>query len=496
MASGNCLQEPISLHRLLPGVKPIGVKDIRVTDCACHPDEVHPGSLFFAIGGGDLPPDRVAVAAAAKGAAAVVAEVPLPDLQVPVLQVSDVRTAYGHACHSLAGRPSRRLRTIGITGTRGKTVTSWLIASVLAEGGYLAGVIGSLGSFDGHHVLDCRQTTPPPQELAWRLWQMVGNRCHHAVIEASSRALAESRLAGIDLDAVCVTNIRREHIDLHGSVSAYRQAKASVFQYLSEQGFVVLNADDPVSMQWLRRLDVPALTFGIGKPAEISAQIVERCLHEQTFLLSAGNEVVPVHTRMIGTQHVYNCLGAAAIGLAYGIPLAAVARGLEAVESLPGRLERIECGQPFGVFVEHAETPGAVEAALQALRPLVKKRLICVFSPLASVRREQAAWGRTVAAHADVGVLAQENIDGEQPASAVRAVLKGFREPERLVPVGKRVDAIAWALSHAQPHDCVLIVGRPPAADSQCGGPSYAPDAETARRWLYENKPFSPAAVN
>ena len=291
-----------------------------------------------------------------------------PGLGVPCGVVPHVRHAYGRVCQALAGNPSFKLKLIGITGTNGKTTTSCLIASVLLKAGYRVGIAGTLGYFDGQEIEPATHTTPPAETLAPLLARMVTNECTHATMEVSSHALAQSRIAGVRLDVACVTNVSRDHLDYHTSLQDYRLAKSKLLDYLAPEGFAVVNADDAIAAGYLRHFHGPALTIGIRKPAEITAAPVEQFPSEQTFLLTAGSETVPVRTRMIGTHHIYNCLTAAAVGLTYGLDLATVVRGLEAVDYVPGRLQRIECGQPFSVFIDYAHTPDALAASLQALR--------------------------------------------------------------------------------------------------------------------------------
>ena len=278
-----------------------------------------------------------------------------------------VHHAYGRVCQALAGNPSFKLKLIGITGTNGKTTTSCLIASVLLKAGYRVGMAGTLGYFDGQEIEPATHTTPPAETLAPLLARMVTNECTHATLEVSSHALAQSRIAGVRLDVACVTNVSRDHLDYHTSLQDYRLAKSKLLDYLAPEGFAVVNADDAIAVGYLRHFHGPALTIGIRKPAEITAAPVEQFPSEQTFLLTAGSETVPVRTRMIGTHHIYNCLTAAAVGLTYGLDLATVVRGLEAVDYVPGRLQRIECGQPFSVFIDYAHTPDALAGSLAGL---------------------------------------------------------------------------------------------------------------------------------
>ena len=206
---------------------------------------------------------------------------------------------------------------------------------------------------------------------------MVTNQCTHAAMEVSSHALAQSRIAGVRFDVACVTNVTRDHLDYHSSLQDYRLTKSKLLDYLAPEGFAVVNADDAIATGYLRHFRGPALTIGIRQPAEITASPLEQFPSEQTFLLTAGSDTVPVRTRMIGRHHIYNCLTATAVGLTYGLDLATVVRGLEAVDYVPGRLQRIECGQPFSVFVDFAHTPDALASSLQALRKVTSGRLIC-----------------------------------------------------------------------------------------------------------------------
>ena len=380
-----------SLRALLPEAEFLGADDIRPLRCTSDSRRVRPGDLFAALPGRRCDGHDFIDEAVGRGAAAVLCERPPEGISVPCGVVPHVHHAYGRLCQALAGNPSRQLKLIGVTGTNGKTTTSCLIASVLLTGGYRVGVAGTLGYFDGQEIEQGTHTTPPADVLAPLLARMVTNECSHAAMEVSSHALTQCRLAGVTLDVACVTNVSRDHLNYHGTLGDYRLAKSKIFDYLAPEGFAVVNADDPVAAGYLRHFHGPALTIGINKPAEITAAPVEQFASEQTFLLTAGNDTVPVRTRMIGTHHIYNCLTAAAVGLTYGIDLMAVVRGLEAVDYVPGRLQRIECGQPFTVFVDYAHTPDALAASLRALRQVTAGRLICVFGAGGDLRPSEAS---------------------------------------------------------------------------------------------------------
>ena len=484
-------EQQVSLRRLLPGAEFFGADDIRVSSCSRDSRRVRPGDLFVALPGRACDGHDFASEAARRGSTAVLAQRALPGIDLPVCCVPDTRQAYARLCHALAGYPSEHLRVIGITGTNGKTTTSCLIASVLSTAGYHVGLLGTLGGFDGLDFRDPTLTTPPPDELACWLARSVANGCSHAVLEVSSHALDQSRIAGIKLDAACVTNIRRDHLDYHRSILDYRLTKSRLLDHLSGEGFAVVNADDPTSASYLARIGGPVLTVGIRAAAEISATPLEQYVSEQTFLLTAGSETVPVRTRMIGTHHVYNCLAASAVGLAYGVDLVTVARGLEAVEHLPGRLERLECGQPFGVFVDYAHTPDALTGSLEALREVVRGRLICVFGAGGDRDREKRPlMGRAVEANADRAVVTTDNPRTEDPKAIQDDVLSGLQRADEVVVIPDRAEAIHWALAEALPGDCVLIAGKG-HEKYQIIGTERVPfdDRQVARQWLYQMQP-------
>ncbi len=480
----------ISLRQTLPEAEFIGAADLRVTSCCADSRACRPGDLFVAIAGEQADGHAYVRQAAERGAVAVLTDRPLPsDCQLPACYVADVRAAYGRVCQALAGNPARRLRVIGITGTNGKTTTSYLTASVLAAAGYRAGILGTLGYFDGDEFETAEWTTPPAPVLAHWLARMSANGCTHAVMEVSSHALSQSRVAGVEFDVACVTNVRQDHLDYHGTARKYQAAKAQLFEHLLPEGFAVVNVDDPVAAGLLSKVDGPVLSIGIDGAAEVTAQPIEQFASEQTFLLSVENETVPVRTPLIGKHNIYNCLMATATGLAYGIDLATIVRGLESIHSLPGRLERIECGQPFQVFVDYAHTPDALAGCLDTLRQATAGRIICVFG--AGGDRDalkRPRMGRAVEGGCDLAVLTNDNPRHEPPRQIMDQVLSGFDRPMEVQVIADRAKAIRWALAQARIGDCVLIAGKGHERHQIIGNQHFEfDDREVARQWLYES---------
>jgi UDP-N-acetylmuramoyl-L-alanyl-D-glutamate--2,6-diaminopimelate ligase len=484
-----------SLRELLPGAQIYGAADIQVTSCTSDSRHCRPGDLFVALEGWEQDGHAYVDQAIERGAAAILAERYLPVTGLPHCVVEDTRQAYGELCQHLAGNPGRQLRMIGVTGTNGKTTCTYLIASVLEAAGWLSGVMGTLGSFDGIDVEPAELTTPTPPALANWMARMTANGCQYGVMEVTSHALAMKRVAGIEFDTACVTNIRHDHLDFHTTWERYREAKARLLAQVLPEGICIFNADDEGSRSLCERVDGPQLSVGVEQDAEITAMPVEQFLSEQTFLLSAGDETVPVRTPLIGRHNIENCLMAAAVGLAHGADLATVVRGLEAVRTIPGRFERIECGQPFGVFVDYAHTPDALDRVLTTLRPLTRGRLICVFGAGGDRDRSKRPFmGRTVSRLADVTVVTSDNPRGEDPQEIIDEIAVGLSSRRDARIIADRCEAIAWALGQARVGDSVVIAGRGHEA-FQIFGSQMLPldDREVARQWLYDH-PYAPAA--
>jgi UDP-N-acetylmuramoyl-L-alanyl-D-glutamate--2,6-diaminopimelate ligase len=478
----------VRLRSLFPDAEFVGVWNRPIHACSADSRACQPGDLFIARVGTVSDGHDHADEAISRGASAILTERLLP-VDVPQCIVPDTRVAHGQLCQALAGDPSRSIKVIGITGTNGKTTTTCLIASILQAGGFQPGLLGTLGYCDGDTTDRAPLTTPSTPVLADWLRRMVVNGCTHAVMEVSSHALAQHRIAGVAFDAIGVTNVRRDHLDFHGSLTAYRGAKRRLFEQLSPEGFAVVNADDPVAANYLTGFNGPALTIGMTNHAEVSATLVERCVSEQTFLLNAGCDTIPVRTRMIGDHHISNCLVATAIGLTYGIDLHDIVRGLEAIEHVPGRLERIECGQSFGAFVDFAHTPDALACTLKTLREVTAGKLICVFGAGGDRDRQKRPLMGTIAEElADMAIVTTDNPRTEDHEAIAREILSGCKHCDEIEVVCDRSSAIRRALSLAEPNDCVVVAGKGHEDYQIIGNERYKfDDRQVVRDWLYKH---------
>lgn len=465
---------------------------VKAKSCTTDPDAVRPGDVFFALPSEECPLEENIGLAIHRGCCAVVADRPVSGAEsVPFFILPNVFEGYAVFCHAVFDSPARSLKMVGITGTSGKTTTSYLISGMLAEGGFHVGLVGSLGVFDGENFYPPSKEEWTPEQLAIHLAQMVENGCTHAVVEVSSKMITEGYLAGIQFDAVCLTNIRRDHLDYHQSVEHYRRSKFGVFKYAKKKALAVCNVDDRISEAVVPLINHPLLTVGIQNNAEVCASLVERFSGEQTFFVTAGTEAVPFCTKMIGDEHIYNCLTATALGIGLGIDLRTIARGIERIENVPGRMERLDCGQDFNVFLDSARTTDSLSAVLKTVRGITPKRLFCVFGAAEYLDVEKrSVLGKIMESATDKVILtaADDNLNAES-ATAICDIGKGFSSQNGVQIMPDRTEAIVAALSRALPGDSVLIIGKgePELLEDIHGTPLFC-ERHFIRQWLRENQ--------
>jgi UDP-N-acetylmuramoyl-L-alanyl-D-glutamate--2,6-diaminopimelate ligase len=473
----------ISLRELFPDATIVGAEDIRVASCCRDSRCCRGGDLFVALPGAHGDGHDYAVHALARGARAVLAARPIAGLPLPVCVVSNVEAAYGRLCHALVGDPSTRLKVVGIFG--GGATTSYLTAAVLEAGGLPCGVIGSLGSFDGLDVGRESLAGTSADELAQFLARSEANGCSHAVLEAPGEALVGELLSGLVLDVAALAASARYPIVDPAPGGA---AEPPLVHALKAEGVAIFNVDDPAVAALALRHEGPALTVAINNPAEIAASVVEQLVSEQTFLLTIGDTTAVVRTPLVGTGNLYNCLTAAAVGHVYGLDPTAIVGGLESLTQVPGCLERIECGQPFSIFVDHASTAAALAGAVDALRGLVRGRLITLCSGGAGRASFARAQVGRAAARSDLVIITSDNPGEEDPVEVASQVLAGIRCPQRAHIELDRAQAIEFALRQAREGDCVLIAGGAGLGNADIEEERFLfDDRDVVRDWLRRN---------
>ena len=489
--------KPLALGKTLKLVSSSVIWEVWIDSCTCDIRTLRSGDLFVALANDQYDGHDHMDEAQRLGCKAIVAERAIPGIQVPLFLVANSREAYGILCQKLYDNPADQLKTIAVTGTNGKTCTAFLIAGILAEAECPVGIISSVGIYDGERMFPSAITTPPANELAYWLSRMVLNGCTHLVIEASSFAIDQYYFSGIEFDAVCLTNIRNDHLDYHQTVEHYRRTILSIFRFAKNEAIVICNGDDPVTQAMIPLIDRPLLTTGIQQESEVNGILIDRCRSEQAFYIMAGSEMVPTVTRIIGESHIRNALTAAAFGLSQSIDLRKVVRGIERVESIPGRMERIECGQPFGVFLDAAQTPESLADNLTTLREVTEGEIYCIFGAVADegTPEKRLQLGQTLQRCADHVVLTAESLTTERPEHAIREMLRGVSGMQNVQIIRDRADAISSTLAKMQPEDCVLIVGNGREVEPAGSDNALTIDERTyIKDWLYENQPYYSSA--
>ncbi|MBO4836449.1 MAG: UDP-N-acetylmuramoyl-L-alanyl-D-glutamate--2,6-diaminopimelate ligase [Clostridia bacterium] len=420
-----------------------------------------PGGLFFCISGARFDAHDFASQAVANGAAALVVERMLP-LDVPQIQVRGVREAFGPMCAEIYGHPSERMKTVGLTGTKGKTTSSYLIKAILEAAGLKVGLIGTTGNMIGDTFLHGGMTTPEAHHLQALLYRMEQEKVQAVVMEVSAHAIDMHRIDGILFDVGCYTNLSQDHLDYFGTMDRYFEAKRSFFdgRYIRS---AALNVDDERAGRILEGMKLPCLRYGISTNADLYARDIEISENGVNFrLCTAGQGEHPVHLQMTGIFNVYNALTAAAAAMSLGIGLETVVRGLESVKSVPGRAEVLETNTPYKVLLDYSHSPEALENILTAVRDFTRGRVIALFGCGGDRDHgKRPIMGEIGGRLADYCILTSDNPRNEDPFQILASVEEGIRRTScRYTVIENRRQAIRHALSIAKEGDIVVLAGK------------------------------------
>jgi UDP-N-acetylmuramoyl-L-alanyl-D-glutamate--2,6-diaminopimelate ligase len=429
------------------------------------------GSLFVAVTGERADGHGFVEQAIKAGAVAVIAQAPVASGSVPFVRVADSRKALGLLGSRFHGDPSARLKMIGVTGTNGKTTTTYLCKALLEEMGRRVGLIGTVGYQIGQETLPASHTTPGALELQALLAKMVEGGLTAAVMEVSSHALALDRTSGCEYDVAVFTNLTQDHLDFHRTMDEYFEAKLSLFTGLAggkKAGKrAIVNLDDPRGATIRAACPIPVWGYALKSQADLKAERVSLSLNGTTFTAATPAGSFTVESRLVGEHNVYNLLGAIGVALHEGATTDQIREATSHITNVPGRFERVSSGEDFTVVVDYAHTEDALLRLLTAAQALKTNRIITVFGCGGDRDRgKRPKMGRAAVEYSDVVILTSDNPRTEDPMAILHEVEIGVRDAlarrnhvqYQLVP--DRREAIGAAIREARRGDMVLIAGK------------------------------------
>ena len=458
------------LADLLTDAVVIGNRDTVITGIEHDSRKVQKGTLFVCIPGVHVDGHKFIPQAVAAGASAIVTT--REDVEVPegiaVLRVKELQPALDTIVPYFHDYPARKMRVVGITGTNGKTTTSYITRAILRKAGYKVGLIGTIQIMIEDEVLPIHNTTPDVVELQHTLAMMRDKGMDYVVMEVSSHALDQNRVAGIEFDTAVFTNLTQDHLDYHKTLENYMLAKAKLFDHVSEPGCkqgktAVVNIDDAAGATMLAHAKCQHLTYAIEKEADLRATDIlvhangaEFVLHHESF----GEMKLSLH--ITGIFNVYNVMSAVGAALSEHIDASVIKEALEAFTAVPGRFELVKAGQDFSIIVDYAHTPDGVENVLQTARKIAKRRIIAVFGCGGDRDRgKRPKMGRIAGQKADFVIVTSDNPRTEDPEAIIADILPGLKETRTPYVVRPdRREAIAYAIENHCPGDVIILCGK------------------------------------
>ena len=451
----------MKLRELLQGIDLLEAGadlEMEITGVSYDSRNTRPGDLFVAMAGYETDGHRFIPMARARGAACVLCQ-ERPAEEGPCVLVRDSREALALAGRNWFGNPAAAMTMTAVTGTNGKTTTTYLLKDVLEKTlGAKVGLIGTNQNMVGQEVLHTERTTPESFELQALFRRMADAGCTHVVMEVSSHALCLKRVTGIRFAAGVFTNLSQDHLDFHETMENYCDAKALLFR---QCGAGVYNADDPWAERATRNAPCPLSSFG-QSAGDLRAQGVRLAADGVAFNALLGEETVPVHVGIPGGFTVYNALGVLAAARVLGVPLAAAAAALSTSEGVKGRAEIVPVPWNYTVLIDYAVTPDAIENILTTVRGFAKGRVVLLFGCGGDRDRgKRPKMGRIAARLADFVIVTSDNPRTEVPGDIIREILPGLEGSSTpWAVVEDRVEAIRYALDHAQPEDVIILAGK------------------------------------
>ncbi|MBE5747070.1 MAG: UDP-N-acetylmuramoyl-L-alanyl-D-glutamate--2,6-diaminopimelate ligase [Clostridiales bacterium] len=421
------------------------------------------GGLFFCLRGENADGHDYADESVKNGAVAIVCERPV-SVNVPQIIVKNVRESLGKIASAFYGNPAQKMKIIAITGTNGKTTTSYMLAEILKKAGKKVGVIGTLGAVYGRKKLPPTLTTPDPIELHKIFADMLLCGTEYVIMEVSAHALHYYKTEGIPFVTAIFTNFTQDHLDFFKDMDAYKRAKLRLFQEKSLP-VAVLNGDDGVGREIgedCEKVGIKTVYYGLNTPVDAFAIVTDESLKRTECMLNINDELCRISLLMTGRHNVYNALAAAVCAMELGIETGAIAEGLSKLCGVEGRLQRVGAFNGGEIYVDFAHTPDGLANSLEALKPHCRGRLICLFGCGGNRdKSKRAVMGETAAKKSDFSVLTSDNPRYEDPLDIIGEIEKGYRRfSPRYVIVPDRKRALEYALDILKKGDVLLVAGK------------------------------------
>lgn len=421
---------------------------------------VSKGYVFVCISGFKTDGHNYVREAVDRGAAAVVIE---KDVEIPqnttVIKVKDTRTALALMSAAYFGYPSKHFGLIGVTGTNGKTTTTYLIKSILDKKGYNAALLGTISNIIGGNTVEAKRTTPESYDLQEMFWEMKRAETDYCIMEVSSHSLELKRVAGCYFAVGIFTNLTRDHLDFHGTFENYLNAKLKLFE---QSKAAVINIDDEYGRQIINRIGVPIITYSERCEADVRATDVEITSKCSEFVLKYKDETIPVCIPLPGRFNVYNALAAASACICQGVSLKDIKMGLENASGISGRSEVIDSGRGFTIVIDYAHTPDGLDNILNTVREYAKGRIITLFGCGGDRdKTKRPIMGEVAGKLSDICIVTSDNPRSEEPQSIIEDIMPGVRKTssDYRIVVDRR-EAIIKAISIAGENDVIVIAGK------------------------------------
>jgi len=455
----------MKLKDILKNVDVIGIRgseDIEIKNIKYNSKNVEKGDIFAAIKGESLDGHNFIDDAIARGASAVIHQNNRIIPQVTDIVVSDSRKALALISDKFYGSPSKNLKLIGITGTNGKTTVSYLVKNIIEASGLKTGLLGTISYRIEEECIDATLTTPESLEIHSFFDRIKKKKANYAVLEVSSHALKQNRIYGLKFTSAVFTNISRDHLDYHQNMEDYINSKLKLFNQLDDKNsFAVINIDDPISEKIIKGINAEYFGYSISKKSDIYP--IYYNLNFDGILINAYTPKgdIKIDSRLIGYFNIYNILAAVGVGIGLNIDKNIIKEGIENVEQIPGRIEKLKIGQKFDVIIDYSHTPDSLLNVISTVKKLTKRDVIAVFGCGGDRDKgKRPLMGRIASDNADIVIITSDNPRTENPQQIIVDIVKGIEKKENVILLPDRKEAIIKALSIAEEYDTVLILGK------------------------------------